>query len=606
VKSVLKDRTTTSPTRDPEQGMAVYRRLLGYVRPYWGAFVVAVVAMAVMAATESGFAALMKPMLDGSFVARDRDVIRLIPFAILGLFVLRGVASFVSTYGMFWVGRKVIKALRGELFAHLLRLPAGFYHRHSAKTLLSKLIYDAEQVAYAATNAITIAVRDSLTVLGLLAWMLYLSPGLAAIFLLLGPIIAVLVVFVARRFRRISQRIQTSVGEVTRVAGETVDGVEVVKLFGGQPVQTAHFERANESNRQQTMRMVATSAVNTPLVQLIAAAALALVVYLVTLPEMLETITVGTFISFVAAMMLLLPPLKRLTNVNANLQKGIAAGQSLFAVLDEPPERDSGTRRLERATGRVELRGVSFAYDPAQGNVLEGVDLVAEPGQTVALVGRSGSGKSTLVHLLPRFHEPSRGAVLLDGLDTRELTLASLREQVALVSQQVVLFDASIADNIAYGRADRVARADVEAAAEAAHVMDFARRLPRGLDTPVGERGALLSGGQRQRVAIARALLKDAPVLILDEATSALDSESERQVQAALEALMGRRTTLVIAHRLSTVERAHRILVLDAGRIVESGTHAELLARGGQYAALYRMQFRDPGPADPDSDSDLG
>jgi len=574
-------------------GAIVYRRLLGYVRAHARELGAVALAMVVYAATDTGFAALMKPMLDGSFVAKDHDVIRLIPLALIGLFLIRGIAGFVSTYGMTWVGRSVIRALREQLFSQMLRLPMGFFESTTSGQLIAKLTYDVEQVAQAATDALTTIVRDTLTVLGLLAWMFYLNGWLALVFLVVGPFIAALMRLVGLRFRRLSVGIQDSIGDVAHVAEEVVEGQRVVKTFGGDAYERERFRRANDANRRLQMKLSATAALSVPVVQLVAACALAGIVYLATLQPMLERVTVGTFMSFIVAMMMLLAPIKRLTAVNNTLQKGIAAAQSVFVVLDERPEPDTGSHTLTRARGEIRFEDVSFAYSPAGGSVLRHIDLDIAPGETVALVGRSGSGKSTLVSLLPRFYEVQSGRIRLDGTELKELTLSSLREQIALVGQHVTLFNDTIACNIAYGRlGGKAGEAEIIAAAEAAHAMEFIRELPQGLQTLVGANGVRLSGGQRQRLAIARALLKNAPVLILDEATSALDTESERYIQAALEPLMHGRTTLVIAHRLSTVERAERIVVLDAGRIVESGTHAKLLSRGGLYASLHRMQFQ--------------
>ncbi len=572
-----------------------YLRLLGYTLPHWQIFLAAVLGMALYATTEWGFAALMKPMLDESFVARDPESVIRIPLLIVGLFVVRGIAGFLSGYGMAWVGRTVVYTLRAQLFDRLLTLPSGYFDQTPSGDVIARLTYHVEQVAAATTNAVTILIRDSLSALGLLAWMFYLSPSLSLAFLLFGPLVAVIVALVSRRFRRISRRIQGSVGEVTQVIQEAVEGYREIRVFAGEEQERRHFERANRRNRRQQLKMAATGAVSAPLIQLLAACVLAGVVYMASSSP--DIVTPGDFISYVTALMLLLPNLKRLINVTAPIQRGIAAAESIFELLDMSPEEERGEVSLERARGRIEYQAVEFAY-PAGAPVLRGVSLQLEPGQTVALVGRSGSGKTTLVNLLPRFYEPTAGRILLDGHDITEYRLRDLRRQIAMVSQQVTLFNDTIAGNIAYGALAGASREQIEQAARAAHAWEFIRELPEGLDTPVGENGVLMSGGQRQRIAIARAVLKDAPILILDEATSALDSESERLVQQGLENLMRGRSTMVIAHRLSTVERADCILVLDEGRVVEWGTHQELLAREGLYSTFYRGQLlQEDSPA---------
>ncbi len=572
-------------------GARIYRRLLGYVVPYWKAFAVAIVGMIFYAATETGFAALMKPLLDGSFVSKDPYTIKIMPFLLIGLFLIRGVAGFLSTYCMAWVGRRVVEDLRGKMFRQFLRLPAAFYDATSSGQLLSKIIYDVEQVAQASTNALTVVIKDTLTVIGLLAWMIYINALLALVFLLAGPLIGFIVLNINRRFRRISARIQGAMGDVTHVAEETILGNRVIKIFGGQQYEIEHFEHANGTNRRQNIKMAATSATSVALIQLIAAAALSGIIFLSTLDSMLTKISVGGFVSFVMAMVMLLSPLKRVTTINSSIQRGIAAAQSIFKLLDSETEADTGTQSLARAQGYLEYSHVSFTYTADKGQVLHDISFKVEPGQKVALVGRSGSGKSTLASLLPRFYNTTSGSILLDGHDIRALRLTDLRNQIALVSQDVILFNDTIANNIAYGSLHGVEEEKIVQAAEAAHAMEFIRQLPQGLHTLVGENGVLLSGGQRQRLAIARALLKNAPLLILDEATSSLDTEAERHIQAGLEQLMHKRTTLVIAHRLSTIEKADMIIVLHAGRIIESGTHSVLLAQGGHYAALHKMQF---------------
>ncbi|EDZ66572.1 lipid A export permease/ATP-binding protein MsbA [Nitrosococcus oceani AFC27] len=548
--------------------------------------------MAIYAATETGLAALMKPLMDGSFIERDPATIQIIPLLLIGLFVIRGGANFITQYGLKWVARRVVRDLREQMFCHLLALPARYYDQKASGQLLAKLIYDVEQVSNAATDAILTIIRDSLTILGLLAWMAYLNGLLTLIILVTAPLIALIIWWVSHRFRRISRKIQNSMGDVSQVAQETIEGHREVKIFGGQTYEAERFDQVNEQNRRQTMKMAATDAISQPVVQLIAVLGLAGVIHLATRESMLAQISVGTFISFITAMMLLLGPVKRLTKINGTLQRGIAAAQSIFGLLAETPEADRGQQSLRRARGAIRFEHLSFCYEPAKGPVLENIDLEIKPYQTIALVGHSGSGKSTLVSLLARFYETTSGRILIDEMDIQTLRLTELRRQIALVSQQIILFNDTIAHNIAYGSYQQTSKQDIIRAAEAAHAMEFINRLPDGLDTVIGEKGVLLSGGQRQRLAIARALLKDAPILILDEATASLDTEAERHIQAALETLMRQRTTLVIAHRLSTVENADQIIVLHQGQIIERGTHSQLLARESHYAGLYRLQFR--------------
>ncbi len=571
----------------------VYGRLLGYAKPYWRMFAVSIFGMLIYAATEPLFAAMMKPLIDGSFVHKDESIVRMMPLALILIFLVRGIAGFINDYFLSWVGRRVVADLRQAMFEHLLRAPTRYYDQHGSGHILAKLTYNVENVASAATSAVTTLVRDGASVIGLMAYMLYINATLSAIFLIIGPVMVGAVKYATKRFRRYSRRIQDRVGELTHVAQEAIDAHRVVKSFGGQAQETAEFGYINEKTRSLQMKMIATEAASVPLVQLISALAIALIVYLSTMQGLRADITVGTFMSFVVAMGLLLPPVKRLTGVNAHLQRGIIAAESLFELLDSETEDDQGTRALGRAQGRIEYRDVTHQYAPDKAPAIRNLDLIISPGEKVALVGRSGSGKTTIASLLPRFYDPTGGEILIDGVPIRDLSLAELRNQIALVSQDVVLFNDSIANNIAYGRPVPPTQDALEHVAEAAHALEFIRALPQGFGTMIGDRGVLLSGGQRQRLAIARAMLKDAPILILDEATSALDTEAERHIQAALQLLMAQRTTLVIAHRLSTIENADRILVLLEGRIVEQGRHADLISLGGYYARLHRLQFHD-------------
>ena len=578
---------------DIDDGLAIYRRLLRYSQAYLWIFAISVVCMILYAATDTGLAALMKPMLDGGFVNKDPSWISLIPILIIALALVRGGAGFLSSYSMTWIGRQIIKELRRHMFDQLLHLPAAFYDTNSSGKLLSKFTFDVEQVARAATDAITVVIRDSLTIIGLLAWMFYLNWELTLVFLVIGPLIASGMRYVNVRFRRIGTHIQTSMGDVASVSEEAIEGHRVIKTFGGKHYETAHFEQANEKNRWQNMKLTITSAVSINIIQLIAALALAGIVYLTTGPLQKE-ITVGSFMSFITAMMMLLAPMKRLTTINIVIQRAIAAAKSIFDLLDAEKEKDTGTKTITRVQGVVEYDHVSFSYDTKE-HVLKDISFRIEPGETVAIVGRSGSGKTTLVNLLPRFYDIQSGGIMLDGIDIHDLTLENLRSHLAIVGQDVTLFNDTIAHNIAYGRLERSEQDKIIRAAEAANAMEFIQQLPEGMETVVGENGVLLSGGQRQRLAIARAILMDAPVLILDEATSSLDSESERHIQQALETLMKNRTTLVIAHRLSTIENADKIIVLDEGRVVETGRHEQLLAQGKHYAYLYHMQFHSSG-----------
>jgi ATP-binding cassette, subfamily B, bacterial MsbA len=575
-----------------EQVGAVYRRLLGYSSEYLPMFLAAMAAMAVYAASQTAFVYLTKLVTDQSFVERDMQVITWAPLLILGIFAVRGVADFVAVYSMSWVGRQVIKRLRREVFAKFLVLPTAFFDRNSSGALLSRLTFNIEQVAQAASQVLTTVVKDALTIVGLVAYMFWVNAKLSLFVLVLGPLIGMIIRLVSKRFRRYSARIQNSMGDVTQSAEQVLEAHKVVKVFNGEAQEVEGFERINEQNRRLNMKLATAKAASQPVVQLVAALGLAGVVFVAMRDDFGGALSVGEFVSFLGAMLLIMTPLKHLTNINGPLQQGIAAGQSIFELLDTPAEDEGGPRRLVRARGDIEFRGVNFIYQEEKGPVLRDIDLHVAPGERLAIVGRSGSGKSTLVSLIPRFYDPTGGVVLIDGHDAREYRRDDLRRQVSLVSQDVKLFDDTIRSNIAYGIMRDASAEEIEAAARAAHVLEFTERFPLGLETEVGDRGVTLSGGQRQRVAIARALLKNAPILILDEATSALDTESERHIQHALEALMQNRTTLVIAHRLSTIENADRIVVMDQGRIVECGAHAELIAREGVYAGLHRMQFK--------------
>ena len=571
----------------------LYRRLLTYVKPYWLVFTAAILAMAVFAATETALAALLKELLDGGFVEQDPNIIKWLPLGLIGIFLVRGVASFITGYGLGWIARNVIKNLREEMFNKLINLPASFYDGSTSGELMSKLLYDVEQVANAATDAILTLIRDTLTIIGLLIWMVYLSGFLSLIILTTVPAIGFVVYKISNRFRAISKNIQDSMGDVGHISSEIIDGHREVKTFGSQVYESLRFDKVNQKNRRQRMKKIATEAISQPAIQLIAVLGFAGVIYLATLPEMLAEITVGGFTSFFAAMFMILTPLKRLTKVNSKLQAGIAASQSVFALLDQQPEIDNCNQSISRAQGEIEYRNVNFSYDDDKGPVLRDISFQVKPGETVAFVGHSGSGKTTLVSLLARFYQINDGNISIDGLDINKFKLNNLRHQLSLVNQQVVLFNDTVANNIAYGQQEHISNERIIEAAKAAHAWDFIERLPQGLATQVGQNGVLLSGGQRQRIAIARALLRDAPILVLDEATASLDTEAEHHIQAALETLMQQRTTLVIAHRLSTIEKADKIMVMHQGEIIETGTHAELIAKGEHYAQLHRLQFQE-------------
>jgi subfamily B ATP-binding cassette protein MsbA len=569
----------------------LYLRLLGYVRPYWRVFVVSILTMALAAATDPVLPALMKPLLDGSFVERNQTHPYLVPLAIIGIFLVRGALGYLSSYTLAWVSNKVVLDLRNAMFERLLTLPTRYYDDRSSGVLISKVAYDVGGVTSAATTVLTVLVRDTLAVAGLLGWLLYLNWRLTLVTLVIAPGVAIVVKVFSKRMRRMSQEAQRAMGDVAHVLQESIDCHKEVKIFGGQDYEARRFDRSNQKQRGYNMRQVMAASATVPIVQIFASVAVAVIISIALQQSAANELSVGSFVSFITAMLMLLTPIKHLTEVNSPLQRGLAAAESVFELLDERAEEDTGRRALPRAQGRIEYERVSFAYPGSGREALDDVSVRIEPGETIALIGQSGGGKTTFVNLLPRFYEVSGGRILIDGIDTREISLASLRLNIALVSQDVALFNDTVAANIAYGRAGGASRAELEAATRAAHALDFIREMPQGFDTLIGENGVRLSGGQRQRLAIARALLKDAPILLLDEATSALDSESERHVQAALAELMRGRTTIVIAHRLSTIEHADRIVVLQRGRIVETGNHAELLARNGVYAKLYRIQF---------------
>lgn len=564
----------------------LYLRLLRYAWRYKLVFAISILAMVVLSATNTGFLATIKQVTDEGFVKQDPTTVNLLPFMLLGLLFVRATAGFVSNFAMRWVARHVVEDVRKDAFRSLMSLPVSFFDAHSVGVLTSKLTYDTEQMAKASTNATVSVVRDSLTILGMLAYMLYLDWRLTLIFALVTPFMALFLKRVTPKVRAAGRYVQQSVGDMTKVSEEALSGQRMVKIFGGADYENNRFSKVIAKNRHMQIRLARIAGLSSFVVEVLAAVSLALVIY-----YSVGRFSAGQFAAFIGALLMLIAPIKSLTGLNEDLQVGLAAAQSVFGVIDEVAEQDSSTKEIPRANGGIELRGVTLRYNDAKRPALDNLNLIIKPGEKVALVGRSGGGKTTLVSLLPRFYELQQGLILLDGIDIRAISLKSLRQQFALVSQDVILFNDTIFNNIAYGVLRDATEEEVIAAAKAAHAWEFIQQLPKGLQNEIGDRGVRLSGGQRQRIAIARAILKNAPILLLDEATSALDTESEQHVQAALDALMEGRTSIVIAHRLSTIENADRIMVMEQGKIVESGTHELLIEQNGHYAKLYQKQF---------------
>ena len=573
----------------PSQKISVkvlYLRLLGYAWRYKLVFASSIVAMVILSATNTGFLAVIKQVTDEGFVKQNPNKLNLLPFMLFGLLAIRALAGFVSNFSMRWVSRKVVENLRDDAFRSLMTLPVSFFDAVSVGVMTSKLTYDAELMAKASTNAAVSMVRDSLTIFGMLGYMLYLNWRLTLIFAIVAPFMAIYLARIMPKVRSAGGYVQQSVGDMTKVLEEALSGQRMVKVFGGQDYENQRFSNVIVRNMRMQIRLARISGLSSFVIEILAAVALGLVVY-----YSVGKFSAGEFAAFIGALLMLIAPIKSLTNLNEDIQVGLAAAQSVFELIDAKPEVDEGDKEVNRAQGLIEFRDVSVRYDNAKKLALNNVSFIVKPGEKIALVGRSGGGKTTLVNLLPRFYELQQGLVMLDGVDVRALSLKNLRQQFALVSQDVTLFNDTVFNNIAYGALRNASEAEVIAAAKAAHAWEFIQQLPNGLQNEIGDRGVRLSGGQRQRLAIARAILKNAPILLLDEATSALDTESEQHVQAALDTLMQNRTSIVIAHRLSTIENADRIMVMEQGEIVESGTHADLMALGGHYAKLYQKQF---------------
>ncbi|MGB0893620.1 MAG: lipid A export permease/ATP-binding protein MsbA [Parashewanella sp.] len=598
-------------TTSSEHSKPVFKRLFSYLLPMKAIFICAILGLATYGIVDATFIAFIKPFIDEGFAqpastsgltqgvisgnqgfSSSNDMLIKAPLFVIGMFFLRGLGNFVSTYCISYMSARLIMDMRQQVFEHYLNLPVSYIDKENSGNLISRITFDTEQIARASGSALISIVRDSVSVIGMLGIMFYYSWQLSLFILIVGPLIGIVISVVSRRFRKVSKQIQSAMGDVTAVTEQMVKGHKNVLVFGGQKTELERFAKVNNSNRQQNMKLAVAQAISQPVIMIISSFALAAVLYAASFEGLKEQLTAGTFATIIGAMLALLQPIKNLSKVNAEFQRGLAAASTVFALLDVKPEADKGTHEVERVKGDIKFDDVDFRYESQESLALKGINFHVPQGKTIALVGRSGSGKSTIASLITRFYSGlESGAIKLDDINVNDYSLKSLRNQIALVSQQVTLFNDTIANNIAYAYPGKVTREQIVEAANLAYAMEFIEQLPHGLDTEVGENGVLLSGGQRQRIAIARAILRDSPVLILDEATSALDTESEKAIQNGLENLRHDRTSIVIAHRLSTIEKADEILVIEAGEVVERGDHQTLIEKDGHYAKLYLMQF---------------